>query len=268
MPEMLRGEVRLNLVVPHPGLPSQPGSHPFHELIYILKGAYRVRLAKETWSAQAGDALLYPAGTEHAPIFSQDLSIRLMALQWLDAASPLPLKRPLRARDEQGRALCAIEWIRGHYPPRTAEDRKLIRLLVWAILYELFGSNSETHRLTNPVEDAAQILRHGFNLPFSIRELAAHVELSPSRLTHRFRSELGLSPSRYLQRLRLEQALQLILNSRLALKEVAARVGYRNEFYLSSLIKRTYGRSPSRLRSAKAADNRQSFRAPRTGRGR
>jgi AraC-like DNA-binding protein len=248
MPPPRRGEVQLGLVVPRPGLAPAVGAHPFHELIYVLAGEYSVHLARETWAAQAGDALLYPAGTKHAPGYSQDLSTSLMVLQWLDAPTPFRLKGALRARDSSGRALSALHWIRGHLPPQTPLDRRLTRLLLWAILYELFASPPAPHRLIDPVADAARILRHGLDLSFSVRELAAHVELSPSRLTHRFRARMGLPPNRYLQRLRLEKALELILNTRLPLKEIATRVGYRNEFYLSALIRREYGRPPRAIR--------------------
>jgi AraC-like DNA-binding protein len=88
---------------------------------------------------------------------------------------------------------------------------------------------------------------------YSIPDLARDVFLSPSRLQHLFVSQVGTPLNRYLTRLRLERAPQLIVCTGLPLHAVARETGYENYAYFSTLVRRTIGLSPRRLRAQASA---------------
>ena len=82
----------------------------------------------------------------------------------------------------------------------------------------------------------------------SLAGLAQLVGLSPSRLRHKFKSEVGVTPTVYLQTLRFEKAKQLLLTKFLTVKEVKAAVGISSDSYFTHQFKRAFGVSPSRSR--------------------
>jgi AraC family transcriptional regulator of arabinose operon len=84
--------------------------------------------------------------------------------------------------------------------------------------------------------------------PIGITELAALVNLSPSRFRHLFRMQLGVGPAQYLQRLRLRRARLLLERTFLSVKEVMALVGYNDPSHFSRDFRRAHGVAPSTLR--------------------
>jgi AraC family transcriptional regulator of arabinose operon len=84
----------------------------------------------------------------------------------------------------------------------------------------------------------------------SARRLAQSVNLSPSRLRHLFKAEIGTSPVRYLRTRKMQEAKRLLETTFLTVKEVANRVGLSDESHFVRDFKRIYGRPPGHYRSA------------------
>ena len=83
----------------------------------------------------------------------------------------------------------------------------------------------------------------------SLAELAQSVNLSVWRLSHIFKSDVGMPPIRYLRLLRMEKAKHLLESSFLSVKEIAYRVGLNAESHFVRDFKSTYGSSPALYRS-------------------
>ena len=82
----------------------------------------------------------------------------------------------------------------------------------------------------------------------SLADMAQVAGLSPSRLRHKFKLEVGVTPTVYLQKLRLERARQLLICHELTVKEVKAAVGISSDSYFTHQFKRAFGVPPSRSR--------------------
>jgi AraC-like DNA-binding protein len=80
------------------------------------------------------------------------------------------------------------------------------------------------------------------------RDLAARVNLSPSRLRALFVAQTGMSPLRYLQHVRLRRARLLIERTFLSVKEVMALVGYNDPSHFARDFRREHGAPPSAFR--------------------
>lgn len=83
----------------------------------------------------------------------------------------------------------------------------------------------------------------------SLAELAQSVNLSVWRLSHIFKSDVGMPPIRYLRLLRMEKAKHLLESSFLSVKEIAYQVGLNDESHFVRDFKTTYGSSPALYRS-------------------
>ena len=84
--------------------------------------------------------------------------------------------------------------------------------------------------------------------PTTIPELAAQVNLSPSRFRALFSDQIGTGPSQYLQQLRLRRARLLLESSFLSVKEVMALVGYNDPSHFSRDFRRFHGVPPTAMR--------------------
>lgn len=79
-------------------------------------------------------------------------------------------------------------------------------------------------------------------------EIARAVNLSPGRLAHLFKSEMGVSPQRYLNNIRLEKAKEYLENGVLSVKEIASEVGIPNVSRFCRSFKARYGTTPGEYR--------------------
>jgi AraC-like DNA-binding protein len=88
----------------------------------------------------------------------------------------------------------------------------------------------------------------GLGETVGLPELAASVGLSPSHFCRAFKAAVGVSPHRYLIGLRIARARQLLAESRMAVIDVGAAVGYDDPSYFARLFRRATGLSPAAYR--------------------
>lgn len=93
------------------------------------------------------------------------------------------------------------------------------------------------------------MMREDVRGEMSLAEFAQSVNLSVWRLSHIFKSDVGMPPIRYLRLLRMERAKNLLESSFLSVKEIAFRVGLNDESHFVRDFKSTYGFSPALYRS-------------------
>lgn len=83
-----------------------------------------------------------------------------------------------------------------------------------------------------------------------LNKIAAYVHLSPGYLSRIFRQETGSSVNSYLIAFRLERVKELLKTTNGKLHEIACKVGYKDEFYLSNAFKKNTGMRPSEYRES------------------
>lgn len=94
------------------------------------------------------------------------------------------------------------------------------------------------------------LIENNLRRQLAIRNLAEAVSLSPGRLAHLFKSEVGVSPQRYLNNIRLEKSKQCLENSLRSIKEIAAEVGFPNVSSFCRSFKARFGLTPREYRRA------------------
>jgi AraC-like DNA-binding protein len=99
------------------------------------------------------------------------------------------------------------------------------------------------------VSTVIDVMRQELAAPLSVSELARRVNLSPSRLTHLFRTEIGCGPARFLRELRLDRARDLVEQSALSIKEIMATVGFNDPSHFTRDFSARHGASPRRIRA-------------------
>ncbi|MDX6529208.1 MAG: AraC family transcriptional regulator [Blastocatellia bacterium] len=128
-------------------------------------------------------------------------------------------------------------------PQRRAADRMLLSG-VWSLPADT----------TTPIHDrrllvVLELINENIRRQLMIRELATIVNLSPGRLAHLFKSEVGVSPQRYVNKLRLEKAKELLASGMLSVKEIAAEIGFPNVSTFCRSFRACYATTPREYRN-------------------
>jgi AraC-like DNA-binding protein len=172
-----------------------------------------------------------------------------------DGRWTLPLHHPMRASFAQRIA----DWAQSVRGPLQGENLEALRGLLLAVLGETFLDLAWQAFLapSRPpmIEQRIDLLRRikgvldsRLNQPVMVEALAELFHLSPNYLNHLFRQGTGEPIHVYLTRRRMEIALNLCRDTDLQIKEIAARVGFKDALYFTRAFTRHYGHPPSRLR--------------------
>lgn len=117
------------------------------------------------------------------------------------------------------------------------------------------GLNSAPEKKTHkqwvhPWKRTARIeLERTFPDALSIQKLASALGISPSTLTHKYKTLCGESFKETIQHWRLEKAHVLLRKKDISIKEIATRLGISQPSYLTAFLKKATGYSPSELRN-------------------
>ena len=123
----------------------------------------------------------------------------------------------------------------------------LERLLIRC--YEV-SSLADHAPMDHRILEACQILSASLSAEFSIEELAERVFLSPSRLAHLFREQVGVSIVRWREDQRIIRAKLLLQTTPLPVAVIGQQTGYDDQLYFSRVFKKRVGVSPSEYRKS------------------
>ena len=99
------------------------------------------------------------------------------------------------------------------------------------------------------VEGALSIMESHLSSPFSIKELAARVNISPNGLLVAFNRYAGMGPMEIWRNMRLFHSRSLLLNTNLTITQVAFESGFSDCAHFSRWFKKKFNVSPSDFRS-------------------
>ncbi len=123
----------------------------------------------------------------------------------------------------------------------------LERLLIRC--YEV-SSLADHAPMDHRILEACQILSASLSAEISIEELAERVFLSPSRLAHLFREQVGVSIVRWREDQRIIRAKLLLQTTPLPVAVIGQQTGYDDQLYFSRVFKKRVGVSPSEYRKS------------------
>ncbi len=123
----------------------------------------------------------------------------------------------------------------------------IARLIALAFASRQRGQPAE--RLSPPVlQRAVEQIKLFYFQKHRVAELAALCGMSESHFTRLFRSAFGTTPIDWLRRERISQAKRRLVETRDAIKEIAAQVGYGDHYFFSKDFKRFTGVPPRAYR--------------------
>ena len=236
-------------------------------LVLTLSGGGRFGHAGGTFRAEAGDWVLLPPGTPHDYGIAEDAGrwelvwahFRPRAdwhdwLRWprLDGGP-----RVLRPEGDQGALVAQFLHVHDLLGSGQRRADALAMNALEALLLQCDMHNPpEADDLDRRVQRAISFMEAHLAERVSVEDVSREAGLSPSRLSHLFRSEIGQSVQGYLEGVRLRRAGDLLQRTSFPIKQIAAEVGFDSPFYFSRRFSRATGYSPQafRLRSGQSRD--------------
>lgn len=119
---------------------------------------------------------------------------------------------------------------------------RILRSDIGIYLWQMVAIGSQSHRIRQAIDSLKADLRE----PLRVEDLAARVQMSPSRFHHHFRRLTSLSPIQFQKWLRLTEARRLMLTERLDASTAAFQVGYESPSQFSREYSRQFGAPPRR----------------------
>jgi len=100
-----------------------------------------------------------------------------------------------------------------------------------------------------PVEMAIQSILRRPHQPMSLKEIAAHFDVSREHLSRTFRQTVGRSAHDVLAEAKCQRALSLLKQTHLPIAEVARQAGYANPHSLARQVRHATGHAPTAYRN-------------------
>jgi len=246
--------------------------HDFIELQYVAEGRGYHYIGDERIVAQKGDLFIIPIGTEHvyrpsSPAARDELIVynclfdaRLPAQ--LAYTYPLPgdlfalltgeRSRYYQYQDKHASARQLFEEMHREFGARQPGFEAVLYALLMqllVLLYRLETGSSPSRPAISGIEAVLAYIDAHYDQPLTLAQAARLSSTSASALHRHIKRVTGQTFTEYVQNVRIKKSVALLQQSTASVKEIAARVGYRDLKFFHKLFKKKTGSSPARYRA-------------------
>lgn len=123
--------------------------------------------------------------------------------------------------------------------------------ILFAYLKQIAEANrkrSEALGQDSSVWRAIRFIEQNYYLDIDVDMLCEHVNYSRSYLSRTFKAETDMTIPEYINKIRIQNAVNLLLHSKMPVKEIAISVGMKDSFYFSKVFKKLTGETPREFR--------------------
>lgn len=241
--------------------------HDFHEIYYLLSGSRRYFINDSIYTINKGDIVVILKGTIHRTTYTNEKvhermdckfcenyidDIPQISAEFKKLFSESPVLQLRQGQREYMERL--LHNIQAEYenPDEYSDEnaRALLHLLVIGLirlkkLQDTEVKNDVTDLL---MQEAAKYIRQNYNQPLTLENVAAHINISPTYFSKKFKAATGFGYREYLINVRLQEAARLLLESRLSITEIALKCGFNDSNYFGDVFRRAKGISPMNYR--------------------
>lgn len=240
-------------VVYPPGSRFGPRVQADLQLVLLHTGAMTVYIDEVPHTIQPGQVILLKPGHQEQFLFAKEqetwhrwiaVHVGELTEQQRDQLEQLPHTQAIS--EEMNRITDILISLRLRY---SATSETLCSLGLAAIQLFIAESTSNHMQQSHPsILHAKQYVEHHFHDHLSLEGIADEVGLSPEHLVRLFRIHEGITPIKFVWHYRILRANELLIQTGLAIGEIAMRCGFKNSFHFARVFKSTTGTTPSDYR--------------------
>jgi len=246
--------------------------HSFYEICYCFEGTGTFEMLGKVYTIKPGEVFVAKPREEHEIISSRKDVLGIYF--WSYTLVP-PTGAPRNGDEPTDRLLHefigSTEWVSrrasgmlptiklicdeigrsevGYVGMIEGLTRKLIIDTARAVTDLSIPAERPLPRVDNPdrliVERAMRYMRDNQSRTLAVSEVAEQVNLSERHLNRLFKKHLKKSPLEFLTQIRIESAAQLLLDKSLPIKDIAARVGYPDVRYFTTVFRQLTRLTPA-----------------------
>ncbi len=252
-----------------------------YELVYFQNGKGRVITGENTFYFKPGSLIIIPPGIVHCTIAETEVERWCIHFNWYGdcaayqamrypyiylsrsreyqselAASPLadgkygfPLFRHLSAGDAKTMAELLQRYfmaIPDGLDKRLEQHGDFLHILSLALKDSSGRNQTLPGKINVRFFKAKSTIDSHFREPdLQIRKIASELEITPNHLIKLFRMNIGMSALDYLQELRMEEAVKLLRETNLTIREIAVECGIEDPNYFARYFRRRFGATPT-----------------------
>ena len=220
---------------------AQVKERPYAALSFRTKGTGSFKMGGKTLFTHPGDVLFIPADMPYEVEYSVSESI-VANLQLCNYTEP----EVFHYQNQGDGALLFLQLLTDWQASHSANQAKST---LYGILEKIDRDQKRSGEDTAFAACLQYIEAHFCEPTLDIGSVCESGFISPSSLQRAFLQRLGVSPKQYIIKLRMNKALQLLIENKRSVKEIAFLCGFSDEKYFSRAFKEKYGYPPSQLRN-------------------
>lgn len=240
-------------------------SHPFWEMVYVKNGSVGVSADERIYSLSEGDIIFHKPMEFHRIWSSENSSPHLHILTFeLEGNKVSELENVTRKLDEASKIMLgrcmekgkkAFEFSRSGAVASVIDERYCQEycnaledfLLLHASMGRTESLPAESSSSSKLFSDTVLYLRDNISEKLTVEAIADRFFVSPSRIKKLFAKYSGIGVITYFNNMKILEA-QKLLREGLTVNETAETLGFANQFYFSSVFKKTTGMTPSHFK--------------------
>lgn len=240
---------------------------PSYALVYLLEGSGRFsdELGADR-NVDGGDLLVVFPGVQHSygPISGRDWCEMYIVFdgpvfEFWEECGLLDRRRSVHRLDPVDYWLAQLQAFVDLPRPRSTSDRQLQVCRFMVLLSSILERSGQP---ATWLERAQALLLRDLGARTDLSAMAAELGLGYEAFRKRFRRETGIAPSQYRTVGRMEVAAELLMFSEMSHREIAASLGFSDEFHFSRRFKQWAGTAPRDYRRRAAAASLDPIEAP------
>lgn len=224
----------------------------FSMLVAVEEGENLYRINGRTFRVGPGKILFVPEFTPHRfsnAGFCHRYVLELKGCHMTSICNSLQLKKPeLFDFKEDNRFLETLKAL-GEEIDSTDSERFIVLMAdTYRLLTHLALQRSVRRPKPTLLPQLLKVLEQDLEQRISIAELCKQTGLNKATLTRMVKRSIGMTPIQYRAQRRIERSIYFLQTPGMAVKEIAYRLGYCNQFYFSKEFKRITGKTPTEYR--------------------
>lgn len=221
-------------------------SHAYSEIMLIIGGKLRVKVGEETFEAEKGDALFYAPEVRH---YEDAISSDGADFIFFHVPTDQKLTCKSLIKDPGRRLLALAHWLVEDREKSFEKRDKIVRAYIQAVIAEI--EKISEMQPDAPLSPIRNYLMANLSKSHTINYLAKRAGMSRFHFIRKYCQDTGLTPIQDLLQLRVEAACNLLITTKMPLKQIAQETGFCDEFYFSRTFRKHLGTTPGAFRSGR-----------------